>query len=242
MTGEVGRLLSRCAEDLKLALRDEQLSSFLVLMAELKKWNNKFNLTSIKEDADIALKHFVDSLLLLSVVRPAGKLLDIGSGGGFPSLPLKIMLPELEMVSVDAVEKKIMFQRHIARLLNFRTFSALHSRVEHLPGKYLGEFDWIVTRAFSDLPTFATLGLPYLRENGSLIAMKGKRGAEEARDAEDELGRNGIKVRSCIHERLPVSGDERCLIVMQRITDQLPQEGKAETGCQRQRTTRFRRL
>jgi 16S rRNA (guanine527-N7)-methyltransferase len=219
MTGEVGSLLSRCAEELKLALPDEQLSSFLVLMAELRKWNRKFNLTSIKKEADITLKHFVDSLLLLSVVRPPGKLLDIGSGGGFPSLPLKIMLPDLEMVSVDAVEKKIMFQRHMARLLGFQTFSALHSRVERLPGKYLGEFDWIVTRAFSDLPTFVSLGLPYLKKNGSMIAMKGKRGAEEVRAAEGSLEERGIKVCSCLHERLPVSGDERYLVVMQRHLD-----------------------
>jgi 16S rRNA (guanine527-N7)-methyltransferase len=224
MTGEAGNLLCRCAGELNLALPDEQLSSFLVLMAELRKWNSKFNLTSINKEADIALKHFVDSLLLLTVVRPPGKLLDIGSGGGFPSLPLKIMLPELDIVSVDAVEKKILFQRHMARLLGFQAFSALHSRVERLPGEYLGEFDWIVTRAFSDLPTFATLGLPYLKENGSMIAMKGKRGAEEARAAEGALAEKGILVRSCLHQRLPVSGDERFLVVMQRITGRPPCE------------------
>lgn len=213
-----GQLLSRCAGEMNLEITDRQISSFISLLSELKKWNSKFNLTSIKEDEDVVLKHFVDSLLLLSAVKPQGMLLDIGSGGGFPALPLKIMLPNFEVVSVDAVEKKILFQRHMARLLDLRSFSALHARVEQLPEKFLGAFDWVVTRAFSDIVTFAALGFPYLKQQGCLVAMKGKRGAEEVAAAEDELAGCGMRILSCIYKRLPVSGDERYLVVMQKIT------------------------
>ncbi|MEA5112995.1 MAG: 16S rRNA (guanine(527)-N(7))-methyltransferase RsmG [Geobacteraceae bacterium] len=218
MTTTPGQLLEQCAEELNLALNSHKLSFFLSLLSELKKWNSKVNLTSIREDEQIVLKHFIDSLMLIPAVHPQGRLLDIGSGGGFPGLPLKIMLPALEVVSVDAVEKKILFQRHIARILDLRKFSALHARVEHLPEKYHGCFDWIVTRAFSDLTAFAALGLPYLKPNGCMIAMKGRRGGEEAEDAENPLEELGVRIDSCIGLKLPVSGDDRCLVVMHKTT------------------------
>jgi len=223
-----GQLLEQCAEELNLALNSHKLSTFLTLLSELKKWNGKVNLTSIREDGQIVLKHFVDSLLLIPAVHPQGRLLDVGSGGGFPGLPLKIMLPDLEVVSVDAVEKKILFQRHVARILDLREFSALHARVEHLPEKYHGCFDWIVTRAFSDLPTFAALGLPYLKHDGSMIAMKGRKGAEEAKDAVDQLAELGIRIGSCTCLKLPVSGDERCLVVLHKATGK---RAKLHSGC-----------
>ncbi len=219
MTGKPGLVLEKSVAELGLRLSSVQVSSFLSLLAELTKWNSKFNLTSIREDEQVVLKHFVDSLLLLSTVRHEGRLLDIGSGGGFPALPLKIMLPSLEVVSVDAVEKKILFQRQMARVLGLQHFSALHARAEHLPAEYHGSFDWVVTRAFSDLSTFVQLGLPFLKEHGRLVAMKGKRGAEEAKDAENSLSGQGVFISSCVHKRLPVSGDERYLIVMQRIAE-----------------------
>lgn len=218
MTTEAGQLLVRCAEELGLALNSQQLSFFMTLLSELKKWNNKVNLTSIREDEQIVLKHFVDSLMLTPAVHPQGSLLDIGSGGGFPALPLKIMLPALKVVSVDAVEKKIMFQRQIARILGLQEFSALHARIEHLPENYHGCFDFIVTRAFSDLPTFAALGLPYLKQDGLMIAMKGKKGGEEAKGAENLMAELGIRIVSRTCQKLPASGDDRCLVVMHKIS------------------------
>lgn len=216
MTTEPGILLERCMEELHFPLTSPQLTSFQTLLAELKKWNSKVNLTSIRNDGQVVLKHFVDSLLLLSTVAPQGRLLDIGSGGGFPALPLKIVLRSLEVVSVDAVEKKILFQRHVARLLELKAFHAVHARVEDLPAEYRGRFEWVVSRAFSDLPTFASFGLPYLDRLGSMIAMKGKRGAEEAKDAEAQLSQLGVRIDSCTRMQLPVSGDERCLVVMRK--------------------------
>ena len=163
------------------------------------------------------IKHFADSLSLLGSLKKSGTLLDIGSGGGFPAIPLKIMLPHLSVVSVDAVEKKILFQRHAGRLLQLENFAALHARAEELIESYASQFDYVVSRAFSDLPHFVSLALPLLKETGQIIAMKGRDGREEAAAAEKQFAELGVKVADCIHLRLPVSGDDRYLVVMKKI-------------------------
>lgn len=124
------RILQEGAAELGVAISDELLASFSLLANELQKWNRKINLTAITGDEEIALKHFVDSLALCRLVSGDDELLDLGSGGGFPVLPLALVFPDLTAVSVDAVEKKIIFQRHAARLLGCRRFEAVHARGE----------------------------------------------------------------------------------------------------------------
>ena len=183
---------------------------------ELKKWSRKINLTAITSDADIVVKHFLDSLTLMKVVGKKGQLADIGAGAGFPSIPLKIVSHELSVVSVDAVEKKVLFQRHAARLLRLHGFEAIHARGEELAGRYSGSFDWVVSRAFSDLPTFVRIALPLVTEHGTIIAMKGRGGKEEARAAASSLADQGVQIADLLEFRLPISGDFRTLIVMKR--------------------------
>lgn len=217
MSETIKELLQASVADLSLELNRAELEKFAVFAAELIKWNRKINLTAITSPRDIVLKHFLDSLVLLKAIGPTGKLLDIGSGGGFPSIPLKLVLPNLAIVSVDAVEKKIRFQRHAARTLQLEGFSAIHARCEDLQDNYAGFFDWIVSRAFSDLPTFAALALPMLQKNGRIIAMKGKRGREEAAAAASTLGETGLAVDDVVECRLPVTGELRTLVVLKKI-------------------------
>jgi len=155
-------------------------------------------------------------LSLLGCLKKTGKLLDIGSGGGFPAIPLKILLPNLPVVSVDAVEKKILFQRHAARVLQLQEFSALHARVEDLSNSYAAQFDTIVSRAFADLSLFVDLALPLLKPTGQIIAMKGREGRDEALAAEKSLASLGARIIDCIHLRLPSSGAERFLVVVEK--------------------------
>lgn len=216
MNRETSELLGRCAAELGIELDPNELGRFGSFAAELKKWNRKINLTAIRDDRDIVIKHFADSLTLLRAVDKTGSLLDIGSGGGFPAIPVKIMLPKLSVVSVDAVEKKIMFQRQVARLLHLHEFTALHVRGEELVKSYADHFDWVVSRAFSDLPYFASLALPLLKDSGRIIAMKGKEGREEAEACVKQLADLGATVIECISLKLPVSGDVRCLVVMKK--------------------------
>ena len=217
MNTQIKELLMSCGHHLGIELTSNQLGKFGEFATELKKWNRKINLTSITDDRDIVLKHFADSLLLMKAIGRAGNLLDIGSGGGFPAIPLKIILPKLSIVSVDAVEKKILFQRHVARTLGLNEFSAVHARGEELPGKYAGHFDWVVSRAFSDIPTFVRIALPLLRDDGRMVAMKGKKGSEEAAAAVKQCLTMGVEVTGVLDYRLPVSGELRYLVVMEKM-------------------------
>ena len=181
------------------------------------KWNRKINLTSITLPEEIAVKHFLDSLTLAKYVDVAGELLDIGSGGGFPGIPLKIMSQGASVVSVDAVEKKILFQRHIVRTLAIEGFTALHCRAENLFPEYQAYFKTVVSRAFADIPEFVKHALPLLAEKGVIVAMKGRDGRKESEAAADEL-RKMDAVVSVVHEfELPLLKDLRSLIVISRI-------------------------
>jgi 16S rRNA (guanine527-N7)-methyltransferase len=204
------------ASELGIDLSVEKLEKFAVFADELKKWNRKINLTSITSDSEIAVKHFADSLTLLKVIGENGSLLDIGSGGGFPSIPVKIVLPMLYVVSVDAVEKKILFQRHLARMLGLDNFFPIHARCEELTTMYAESFDWIVSRALSDITAFVKLALPFLHRDGRIIAMKGKRGGEEAASAIPGLAEAGVAVVDIMEIKLPVTGDLRTLVVMKK--------------------------
>lgn len=216
MNKESLELLRSCASAFALELSTKELGLFDHFAEELKKWNRKINLTAIKDDQEIVIKHFVDSLSLLGCLKKTGKLLDIGSGGGFPAIPLKILLPKLPVVSVDAVEKKILFQRHAARVLQLQKFTALHARVEDLARSDADQFDTVVSRAFADLSLFINLALPLLKPTGQIIAMKGRDGRDEALAAEKSLAGLGAKIVDCIHLRLPSSGAERFLVVVEK--------------------------
>lgn len=204
------------AAELGVELTIAELGKFYLLAAELKKWGRKINLTAIRDDEDITVKHFLDSITLLKIIEAKGNLLDIGSGGGFPAIPLKIARQELHVVSVDAVGKKIIFQRHVARRLGLQRFEALHARAEELAAKHTGRFDWVVSRAFTDIPTFVRIALPLIKEQGRIIAMKGRGGREEAAAASASLHDMGVDVCEIVDLRLPGSGDSRSLVVMKR--------------------------
>jgi len=209
--------LERGAEELGINLDQAQLEKFAVFAAELCKWNRKINLTAITRAEDIAVKHFLDSLIIIKHVSIFGKLLDMGSGGGFPAIPLKIVSPDVDLVSVDAVEKKILFQRHVARLLCLEKFDALHARAEDLPSVYRERFNTIVSRAFSEISKYVQLALPLLAPDGIIIAMKGREGKSEAAMTADRLAALGVVVTDIREFMLPLSRESRSLVIIRRV-------------------------
>jgi 16S rRNA (guanine527-N7)-methyltransferase len=171
-----------------IRLGDGAVEAFDVFLRELVKWNRKLNLTAIRGEKEIILKHFLDSLSVLPFVPQDVRLLDIGSGPGFPGIPLKIVASSLDITLVDSVRKKVDFQRHILRTLGLKGIEAVHGRVQDrsfLQGR-AGRFDGVVSRAFSDLRTFLALSAPFLKKSGMAVAMKGKAAEEEIRALEDE--------------------------------------------------------
>lgn len=188
------------------------------LATELLRWNRTHNLTAITALSEVREKHLLDSLTLLPQLGAARRLLDLGSGAGFPGLPLKIVRPDLDIVSVDAVGKKIAFQRHVARTLQLAGFTAVHGRAEDLPGTPLcgTGFDLVTARALGSLPMLARLAMPCLAAGGRLVAMKGAEGAGELAEAQEELAALGLICVGQHHLRLPVSRAERWLLVLQK--------------------------
>lgn len=201
------------AETIGVELSQAQLDSFKVFTQELLRWNAKLNLTSIKKPVEIIARHYIDSLTICSFLPLGAKLLDIGSGGGFPAIPLKIARPDLAILSVDSVQKKINFQKQVARLLGFEDFTPLHARVEDLPPEYSGSFDFVVARAVADLVALAKLASTFLNKNGRLIAMKGSRWKEEVIDSERELACLGFSVTETRELTLPITGDGRGIVL-----------------------------
>ena len=213
-----GSALDGPLKALGIAMDAPALEQLEWLGSELLRWNRTHNLTAITDPREVREKHLVDSLTLLPLLTGAQRLLDLGSGPGFPALPLKIARPALEIVSVDAVGKKIAFQRHVARTLGFTGFTAVHGRAEELPGHAAcaAGFDVVTARALGSLPLLARLAGPCLAPGGRLIAMKGAEGAAELATAREELAALGFVCAERRELRLPLSGAERCLLVLKR--------------------------
>jgi 16S rRNA (guanine527-N7)-methyltransferase len=172
---ELKRRLKDGARVLGVGLGDNQVALFLTYLEELKKWNRKVNLTKITTDSGIIARHFLDSLTVCRHLKGSKRLLDMGSGAGFPGIPVKIAMPQVEVTMMDSVEKKVHFLRHIIRRLGLKGAVAVKARAEEigvLEG-LKGSFDCVVSRALSGLEDFFRLAMPYLSKGGIVIAMKG---------------------------------------------------------------------
>ncbi len=171
-----GALIIEGAKAFGLVLDQRQVSSLAAHASELIKWNKKFNLTTITDPRDMALKHYLDSIAPAKKIASFSTLLDIGSGGGFPGIPLKIICPTLKLTLIDGSRKKINFLKHILRSLDFNDVEALQARAEHLVGNhdFVSAFDVITGRALSSLDAFVKMALPLLADEGLIIAWRGK--------------------------------------------------------------------
>lgn len=208
----IRHVLERGAREMGLKIPEEDIRAFELFAEQLRKWNRTINLTAIVSDEEIAVKHIIDALVFAGCVHDHERVLDIGSGAGVPAIPLKIARPSVRVTSVDAVGKKILFQRHVARLLGFTGFEAIHARVEELCRTHSRGFDLITSRAFSRLEQFAGLALPLLADGGRLVAMKGPGAADEIEADEERLAALGLEIVSVTPYRLPFNKGERNLI------------------------------
>jgi 16S rRNA (guanine527-N7)-methyltransferase len=209
--------LEKGLAEMGMSLSEECIQSFELFAEELKKWNRKVNLTSICKDVDIAVKHILDALVFSACVKGGDRVLDIGSGAGVPAIPLKIVKPDVHVVSVDAVGKKILFQRHVARALGLDDFEAVHARVEALHATHAGSFDVITSRAFSRLEMFVTLAAPLLKSGGRMVAMKGPHVDNEFERAGEELRPLGFEISSVDTYSLPMNKGERTLVTVTAV-------------------------
>lgn len=216
MSSIITNILEEESKAIGLSITASELISFEKYAAELLKWNSKFNLTSIKKYEEIAVKHFIDSLTIAPYLSQDDRLLDIGSGAGLPIIPLKIIMPNLPMISVDAVAKKIHFQRHIIRILNLQNIEAIHTRIEELHKTERDLFSVITSRAFTRLDRFVDLASPLLAKGGLLIAMKGEKADDEISQSDETLHATGFIVDSVHRYSLPQNMGKRVLTFLKR--------------------------
>ena len=168
-------LIYEGAKNLDIQIDKRKIEKFAIHALELMKWNQKTNLTAITDPFEVAVKHFLDSIVPVKIIPSNASLLDIGTGGGFPGIPLKIILPSLSVTMIDASRKKVSFLKHIIRTLELKNIDALHIRAEEFANKpgVKKKFDVIISRALSSMTSFAMTALPFLNKEGAIIAMRG---------------------------------------------------------------------
>ena len=164
------------AQQLGIAIDEHMSAAFAVHAAELLHWNRKINLTAITDSRDIAIRHFLDSLVPAKFIPDRARLLDIGSGAGFPGLPLKIVKSSLSILLIDGTRKKVNFLKHMIRSLDLDQSEARHIRAENLihHPELATTYDVIISRALSDLTSFVKVATPLLAKKGIILAMKGE--------------------------------------------------------------------
>ncbi len=178
------RLCQGC-DTMGIVLDHHQIASMARHAHQLILWNKKINLTAIRDPLDIAEKHFLDAIGVQQFVSAKGRIMDMGTGGGFPSIPLKVMDPLVQYCLVDSVRKKVNFLNHVIRTLGLGGIQALHTRVEDLaqdPDHAKG-YDAVISRGFANLEKFVALALPLLKPGGEIYALKGREGIDEINPA-----------------------------------------------------------
>jgi 16S rRNA (guanine527-N7)-methyltransferase len=210
-------ILMKAAGEMGLSLTEKQLALFETYRETLLLWNSKMNLVSLQSDLDLPVRHFIDSLTLLPYLPAVPvSVLDIGSGAGFPAIPIKIVRTDLHMTLLEASRKKSSFLKEVVRKLGLQGISVLNSRLEELLRKDpTPTFDLIVSRATLKLPDLVAQGLPLLKDGGFLAAMKGP-GVEEERAALDSLKNMCFRIVGNYSFALPLTGDHRNILLVDK--------------------------
>jgi 16S rRNA (guanine527-N7)-methyltransferase len=206
---------------LGIRLQSSQLKAFAEYERLLLEWNARMNLTAIRDPDEIRAKHFLDSLTCLKVMKdtPSERLVDVGSGAGFPGLPLKIICPALKVTLIESVGKKAEFCQRVASALKLEGVEVIQDRAE-VSGHskvHREKYDWAVGRAVAALPTLAEYLLPFVKVGGRMLAMKGESALGEAHSAEKAFDLLGGHLRQVVPVALPGVAEERFLVVVDKI-------------------------
>ena len=181
-------IIEKYLNELDFSYDKKQIDYFNNYYELLVEWNKKFNLTSITEYEDVVLKHFIDSILICKFIEFKGKrIIDIGTGAGFPGIPLKIMNPDNEIILLDSLNKRVNFLNEVISKLGLKNVKAIHSRAEDLAHEkeYRECFDVSVSRAVANMSTLLEYLLPFCRIDGIAICMKGSNVEEEIEEADE---------------------------------------------------------
>ncbi len=210
-------------EKLNIAITNTQIEQFEKYSTLLKEWNEKINLTAITDDDGISIKHFLDCVLLLKYidVPENSAVADIGTGAGFPGLPVKIIRSDISLCLVDSLNKRINFLNEVKKYLGLNNTKCIHARAEELAKKheYRESFDMCFSRAVANMTVLCEYCLPFIRVGGTFVALKSSGIEEEVNESLSMIGNLGGKVREIISAPLPESDITRNLVVIDKIKE-----------------------
>jgi 16S rRNA (guanine527-N7)-methyltransferase len=217
----MNELVSQARSLLGLQLTPAQIAALERYEQELLAWNEHTNLTAVREPQQIRTKHFLDSLTCLVVMReaPFERLIDIGTGAGFPGVPIKIVYPAIELTLVESVGKKADFCRHLVDVLKLDKVRIIQERAEvvgRMP-EHRQRYDWATARAVAIMPVLVEYLLPLVRVGGAALAMKGESAPLEAHEAEPASRLLGGRLRRLVPVTLPGVVEERYLVVIDKV-------------------------
>ena len=209
-------------ESLGLQLTSRQVKAFSTYERELLVWNQRISLTAINDPEMIRIKHFLDSLTCLEAMRHSHfeTIIDIGTGAGFPGIPLKIVCPAIRLTLVESVGKKADFCNHLVEKLELSNVEVINERVETVArlDLYREQYDWALARAVAGLPVVAEYLIPLVKIGGAALAMKGENAHQEAHQAQNAIHILGGHLRQLIPVELPKVAEDHYLVIMDKIS------------------------
>ena len=197
---------------------NEKIEQLYDYMKNILKWNEVINLTAIKDENEFIMKHFIDSLTILKYINENSKMIDIGTGAGFPGMPVKIVKPNLDITLVDSVNKKINVLKDITEKMSIQKINIIHSRIEDIANQkeYREQFDYVTSRALSNITTLSEYMLPFLKINGKAICMKGPNFEEELENSKKAIDFLGGKIDKI--DKLNINNElERNIIIIKKV-------------------------
>jgi 16S rRNA (guanine527-N7)-methyltransferase len=219
---------------LSLDLTKRQLEALSIYETELLGWNEHVNLTAIRDAEGVRIKHFLDSLTILKAwerTRPPERLIDVGTGAGFPGLVLKLVWPSAQVTLVESVGKKADFCRHIVTQLGLEQVTIISERAEVVgqDPTHRHTYDLAVARAVARMPILMEYLLPLVHRNGKVMAMKGETAPAETHTATQAIHLLGGKLQKLVHLELPGVAEERFIVVVDKVA-RTPEEYPRRTG------------
>ena len=206
------------SKEINVVITEDEIKSLYQYMKLMLEWNKNINLTAITDEKEVIIKHFIDSISINKYIKEANKIMDIGTGAGFPGIPLKILNKDIEFILVDSLNKRINFLEEVKKELSLNKLELLHARAEELAKnkKYRENVDIVVSRAVARLRVLAEYMLPFVQENGLCICMKGPNIEEELEESKKALDILGGKIENIEHIILP-GNLERNIVLIRKI-------------------------
>ena len=213
-------LLQSGFEALSLVPDSQALGRYRIYYEYLEEMNQVMNLTAISGEEDVAQLHFLDCTSLLTLADFAGKkVIDVGTGAGFPGLALKIACPAMELTLLDSLDKRVNFLKNTCQKLGFDDVTCIHSRAEEIPAGFRQGFDFALSRAVARLNLLCELCLPYVKKGGTFIAMKGSDLEEELAEAQRCIRTLGGQVEKKIDYTIPGTDVTHCALIIRKVAD-----------------------